>query len=216
MLKKPEKGLGKIINGIFEKNNLIMKRITLSLFVALAVISCKENSSEALFVEKEATPATETIQNEPTSEVTSTENPAIEIKTEPGTTSTTQVQKFNVEQPQKPAQKPAQQTAVTAPGFEGKPNPAHGQPGHRCDVKVGDPLPFNNASTTATPVAKTTTSVTPSLNQPTPNTTPATIQQQPQQPATTGVTAPGFSGKPNPAHGQPGHRCDIKVGEILP
>src|SRR5690606_16321683 len=169
MLKKPEKGLGKIINGIFEKNNLIMKRITLSLFVALAVISCKENSSEALFVEKEATPATETIQNEPTSEVTSTENPAIEIKTEPGTTSTTQVQKFNVEQPQKPAQ----QTAVTAPGFEGKPNPAHGQPGHRCDVKVGDPLPFNNASTTATPVEKTTTSVTHSLNQLTPNTTPA-------------------------------------------
>lgn len=189
-----------------------MKRITLSLFVAFAVISCKENSSEALFVEKEATPTTEAIQNEPTTEVTSTENSGIEIKTQPETTSTTQVQKFNVEQPQKPAQ----QTGVTASGFEGKPNPAHGQPGHRCDVKVGDPLPFNNASTTtATPVAKTTTSVTPQLNQPTPNTTPA-VQQQPQQPATTGVTAPGFSGKPNPAHGQPGHRCDIKVGEILP
>ncbi len=211
MLKKLEKGLVKIINGIFGKNNLIMKRITLSLFVAFAVISCKENSSEALFVEKEAIPETETIQNEPTTEVTSTENPAIEIKTEAGANSTTQVQKFNVEQPQQ-----AQQTGVTAPGFEGKPNPAHGQPGHRCDVKVGDPLPFNNASTTATPAAKTTTSVTPQLNQPTTNPAPATVQQQPQQPATTGVTAPGFSGKPNPAHGQPGHRCDIKVGEILP
>lgn len=213
MLKKHEKALEKIINGIFEKNKiLIMKRITLSFFVAFAVISCKENSSEALFVEKEATPATETIPNEPTTEVTSTENPAIEIKPESGTASQTQVQKFNVEQPQKPTQ----QTGVTASGFEGKPNPAHGQPGHRCDVKVGDPLPFNNASTTATPAAKTTTSVTPQLNQPTTNPAPATVQQQPQQPATTGVTAPGFSGKPNPAHGQPGHRCDIKVGEILP
>lgn len=29
-------------------------------------------------------------------------------------------------------------------------------------------------------------------------------------------TAPGFSGKPNPAHGMPGHRCDIEVGAILP
>lgn len=212
MLKNPEKGLGKIISGIFEKNNLIMKRITLSLFVALAVISCKENSSEALFVEKEATPATETTQTEPTlTETTATENPTIEIKPESGTASPTQVQKFNVEQPQKPAQ----QTGVTAAGFEGKPNPAHGQPGHRCDIKVGDPLPFNNASTTATPAAKTTTSVTPKLNQPA--TTPApSVIQQPQQAATTGVTAPGFSGKPNPAHGQPGHRCDIKVGEILP
>lgn len=187
-----------------------MKRITLSLFVALAIISCKENSSEALFVEKEATPATESIQIEPQSEVTSTENPAIEVKMEePQTTSTTQVQKFNVEQPQKPAQ----QTGVTAAGFEGKPNPAHGQPGHRCDIKVGDPLPFNNASstTTATPVKAATPQP-----QPTVNATPSVIQQQPQQPATTGVTAPGFSGKPNPAHGQPGHRCDIKVGEILP
>src|SRR5690606_31379730 len=211
MLKKLEKGLVKIINGIFGKNNLIMKRITLSLFVALAIISCKENSSEALFVEKEATPATESIQIEPQSEVTSTENPAIEVKMEePQTTSsTTQVQKFNVEQPQKPAQ----QTGVTAAGFEGKPNPAHGQPGHRCDIKVGDPLPFNNASstTTATPVKAATPQP-----QPTVNATPSVIQQQPQQPATTGVTAPGFSGKPNPAHGQPGHRCDIKVGEILP
>jgi len=41
-------------------------------------------------------------------------------------------------------------------------------------------------------------------------------QQTTQQPVATGTTAPGFSGKPNPAHGQPGHRCDIKVGDILP
>lgn len=190
-----------------------MKRITLSLFVAFALISCKENSSETLFVEKEATPATETIQNETTAtEVTPSENPASEIQAQPGTTTETQVTKFNVEQPQKPAQ----QTGVTAAGFEGKPNPAHGQPGHRCDVTVGDPLPFNNASATntATPV-KTATPATPTINQPAVTASPSVVQQ-PQQAATTGVTAPGFSGKPNPAHGQPGHRCDIKVGETLP
>lgn len=46
---------------------------------------------------------------------------------------------------QQPAAKPqsfmqpsaAQQTATTAPGM----NPPHGQPGHRCDVAVGAPLP---------------------------------------------------------------------------
>jgi len=42
------------------------------------------------------------------------------------------------------------------------------------------------------------------------------IQQQQQTPQTTGQTAPGFSGKPNPPHGQPGHRCDIQVGAVLP
>ncbi len=40
--------------------------------------------------------------------------------------------------------------------------------------------------------------------------------QQQQATPTTGQTAPGWSGKPNPAHGQPGHRCDIQVGAILP
>ncbi|MFA7446588.1 MAG: hypothetical protein WCY89_11625 [Flavobacteriaceae bacterium] len=187
-----------------------MKRIALSIFVASAVISCKESSSEALFVEKETTPQTETVQTQATAtQESASENQAIEIKTEPAATTPAQIQKFNVEQPQKPAQ----QTGVTAAGFEGKPNPAHGQPGHRCDVKVGEPLPFNNAAPKT--VTKTPTPITPTVNQPAVNVTPSAVQQ-PQQTATTGVTAPGFSGKPNPAHGQPGHRCDIKVGEILP
>lgn len=41
-------------------------------------------------------------------------------------------------------------------------------------------------------------------------------QQNQQTTPTTGQTAPGWSGKPNPPHGQPGHRCDIQVGAILP
>ena len=66
-------------------------------------------------------------------------------------------------------------------------NPAHGQPGHRCDISVGAPL---NSKPTTTPA----------------------VQQQPvavTQNKT--VTAPGM----NPPHGEPGHRCEIAVGAPL-
>ena len=65
-------------------------------------------------------------------------------------------------------------------------NPAHGQPGHRCDIPVGAPL---NGTTT------TPTSGVPLNNTGTP------VQ---------------LSSNINPAHGQPGHRCDVKVGDPLP
>lgn len=64
-------------------------------------------------------------------------------------------------------------------------NPAHGQPGHRCDIPVGAPLDGG----TSTPLKK----VTPQSQ----NTVPT-----------------GGAGL-NPPHGQPGHRCDIKVGDPL-
>lgn len=84
-------------------------------------------------------------------------------------------------------------------------NPPHGEPYHRCDIPVGSPL-------NSKPVASTNTQ---------PVTTQQPIEQQqitiaPQTGVHTGVTAEGFSGKPNPPHGQPGHRCDIAVGAILP
>lgn len=69
-------------------------------------------------------------------------------------------------------------------------NPAHGQPGHRCDLAVGAPLTSNpaaNANATAASVPVTSTS---------------------SQAAPAGVAL-------NPAHGQPGHRCDISVGAPL-
>jgi hypothetical protein len=72
-------------------------------------------------------------------------------------------------------------------------NPAHGQPGHRCDIAVGAPLD-----------SKPT--------QPTVNATPQPVAIAPQ-PASN-VAASGGSGL-NPAHGQPGHRCDIAVGAPL-
>lgn len=93
-----------------------------------------------------------------------------------------------------------QQNYVGAKGE--KLNPPHGQPGHRCDIPVGAPLNSKPAAQPAAPQQQVT-------------------QQQividPQQAQQhTGTTEPGFSGKPNPPHGQPGHRCDIAVGEILP
>jgi len=85
---------------------------------------------------------------------------------------------------------PATATAAVASGM----NPAHGQPGHRCDIAVGVPL---NSPATKTTAQQTTT-------------------QQIQSPANTATavptkTAPGM----NPPHGQPGHRCDIAVGAPL-
>ncbi len=93
-----------------------------------------------------------------------------------------------------------QANPVAAPSVNTGLNPAHGQPGHRCDVGVGDPLPKNSA---------------PAQNTPTPNSplfsSPAeqNVDNAPQQAAT--PNTPGL----NPAHGQPGHRCDIAVGQPL-
>ncbi len=71
-------------------------------------------------------------------------------------------------------------------------NPAHGQPGHRCDISVGAPLNTPaGGNTSTTPVQ--TQSATPIKMETTTN-----------------------SGALNPAHGQPGHRCDITVGAPLP
>ncbi|MHB1179705.1 MAG: hypothetical protein ACYCZO_15420 [Daejeonella sp.] len=77
----------------------------------------------------------------------------------------------------------------TAPAL----NPAHGLAGHRCDLPVGAPL--TNAG-----------SGTPASAQ-----TPQNINMTPtSQPA----TAPAGL-KVNPAHGLPGHRCDLQVGAPL-
>jgi len=70
-------------------------------------------------------------------------------------------------------------------------NPAHGQPGHRCDLAVGAPLTNTDGATV------------PAAN-------PQNIQ------ATPALPSPVPAGlKINPAHGQPGHRCDIQVGAPL-
>lgn len=80
----------------------------------------------------------------------------------------------------------------TAMGATAKLNPAHGQPGHRCDLAVGAPLPIDNPAPAATPVSTVQ---------------PVTVAATQPQPASTAGL--------NPAHGQPGHRCDIAVGAPL-
>ena len=98
-------------------------------------------------------------------------------------------------------QQPQTQQSYVGPKGE-KLNPPHGQPGHRCDIPVGAPL---NSKPVAQPAA------------PQQQVTQQQIVIDPQQAQqNTGTTEPGFSGKPNPPHGQPGHRCDIAVGAILP
>lgn len=68
-------------------------------------------------------------------------------------------------------------------------NPAHGQPGHRCDIPEGSPLSSIPAATANAPQTITST----------------------PSPAPKTVTAVGM----NPPHGEPGHRCDISVGAPL-
>jgi|TARA_R110000850_G_scaffold277086_1_gene422495 hypothetical protein len=79
-------------------------------------------------------------------------------------------------------------------------NPAHGQPGHRCDIPVGQPLDGSGQqsqtikSTQQSPVIKSNGSVPVNSNK---------------------STNTNTDGAVNPAHGQPGHRCDIPVGAPL-
>ena len=97
-------------------------------------------------------------------------------------------------QPQPVAIQPAQ--ASNSGGL----NPAHGAPGHRCDIAVGAPL--NSA-----PAAQA--AVAPATTQQIQESPPIQVSKPVQAPVQ--KTAPGM----NPPHGQPGHRCDISVGAPL-
>jgi hypothetical protein len=81
-------------------------------------------------------------------------------------------------------------------------NPAHGQPGHRCDIAVGAPL---NSADIKVPQAQPVQY--PSAQAPAATTvTPAQAGVSAGQPVAAGT---------NPPHGQPNHRCDIAVGAPL-
>jgi len=93
---------------------------------------------------------------------------------------------------------------TTAPGM----NPPHGQPGHRCDIPVGQP--FNGQPAAA---ALSTKNVNVNGGN--------TIQIDPNAVSPGKITLDN-NGKQvktaqgmNPPHGQPGHRCDIPVGQPL-
>lgn len=80
-------------------------------------------------------------------------------------------------------------------------NPAHGQPGHRCEIPVGQPL---NSAPQATP------QVVPANN------VPNAVQIDPRSAEVANFEAPKkVAPGMNPPHGEPGHRCDIAVGQPL-
>lgn len=91
--------------------------------------------------------------------------------------------------------------AITTKGSSA-PNPAHGQPGHRCDIAVGAPL--NSPATTPA-----TTPAQPKVQ--TVSSSPAPVVVTP----TTSAAPADPNVKLNPAHGQPGHDCAIAVGAPL-
>lgn len=94
---------------------------------------------------------------------------------------------------------------ATAPGM----NPPHGQPGHRCDIPVGQPLnskPAPAAQNSASAQNNTQTiQIDPNALQP----GKFTVDNNGKTKNIT--TAKGM----NPPHGEPGHRCDIPVGQPL-
>ncbi|MES2746909.1 MAG: hypothetical protein V4648_00940 [Bacteroidota bacterium] len=107
-------------------------------------------------------------------------------------------------------------TTTAAPAAKGM-NPAHGQPGHRCDISVGAPLnsPAGKtpAPTPTTQISSQSTTVTPAmLNQNGTLSPTTTTTTTPAASTTPVVTAPGM----NPPHGQEGHVCSVAVGAPLP
>ena len=94
---------------------------------------------------------------------------------------------------------PVQMAVPPATTAVADPNPAHGQPGHRCEIPVG-------ASLSSAPAPGAAPAVVPSS--PVINPAPVTIGPGTAQ----GTTAPGM----NPPHGEPGHDCAVAVGSPLP
>ncbi|MBK6383873.1 MAG: hypothetical protein IPF69_10500 [Chitinophagaceae bacterium] len=142
-----------------------------SIFTITTVISCGSKSDEA----KTDTPA---VSSPASTNIVPQTNTLPQVNTPAIST---------------PVTIPTTTQSTTAAGL----NPAHGQPGHRCDISVGAPLNSAPATTKTAAVTQQPVSVsTPQIS-------------LPQTQATT--VAPGM----NPAHGQPGHRCDISVGAPL-
>lgn len=127
---------------------------------------------------------------------------------------------------------PAATQTATPAGQPPKLNPPHGQPFHRCEIAVGAPLDGSAPAQGATPTPqqgeprsffKTVQSeqqanpTQPVAAAPAPQAT-QTQQVKPAATPTPATTAKADGPRPknNPAHGQPHHRCDIKVGDPLP
>jgi hypothetical protein len=120
--------------------------------------------------------------------------------------------------------------ATPVSGGNVKLNPAHGQPGHRCDIPEGSPLP--GAVTAPSLASVINSTAAPSAIPVNSNTRPNPKHGEPGHRCDIPVGAPlnsppgkvapapaasaaNNNGKLNPKHGEPGHRCDIAVGAPL-
>ena len=116
-------------------------------------------------------------------------------------TSTSELVRLGLAKDTTKATTPAVQAPMTNPnsvmGETKGINPAHGQPGHRCDIAVGAPL--NSAPTQQVQTQQG-----------------QTVQVNPTQQQVVTTTQVKTPKGMNPPHGQPGHRCDIAVGAPLP
>ena len=177
---------------------IISSRVFIVVVVLLALAACGPASKSNLQTETSSAELASNLLQE-INNTTGIENQTIETSLQP---------------------EPQEEKATEA---EIKINPPHGEPGHRCDIAVGAPL--NSPASNSTVEPAKTTSVTPATSTKTANTTP------PQSTGSVGPTienlkrlnspkpinyAPGATLTVNPPHGQPGHRCDIPVGDPLP
>ena len=161
------------------KNNLFNTSIASLSLVAILSISCSKSNQQADVVAKDSASV------EVTSPVSAPASNTIEVA------------KNNASQALLPATNNAPvASTIPAPQSGGAGlNPAHGQPGHRCDIPVGAPL--NSPAPSAQPANAPQVQMNP-------------VQDPVSAPQQT-VTAPGM----NPPHGEPGHRCEIPVGAPL-
>lgn len=106
-------------------------------------------------------------------------------------------------------------------------NPAHGQPGHRCDIAVGaplnsDPTPAKPANQGSPLINSSSNNLNPPHGQPghqcgiavgAPLNSKSTTNTENKQENSPLINSGDV--KINPPHGQPGHVCGIKVGDPL-
>jgi hypothetical protein len=147
-----------------------------------------------------------------TQPVGATTTPAASQNVQSATTAPTQIKTA-------PQQINSIKPAVSANTSDGKINPAHGQPGHRCDIPAGAPLNSTPQKTTAPKAVNTNTATAPTIVNP--STMPALQPTQAAQNNDAANGAPalisnGNGTKLNPEHGKPGHDCKVAVGQPLP
>ncbi len=104
-----------------------------------------------------------------------------------------------------PAMPAAGTTAPASSGSSAQLNPPHGEPGHVCEIPVGQPLD-GSGGTTAPADGQNIQMGGGTDFAPQTMTIPSASSSD--------VTLP--SGTANPAHGEPGHVCAVSVGDPLP